>query len=242
MNEDRKVMRSARMLFEYCNSRTCDSCAFCNKVSKVCLVHEIVGTPCDVDFNHNPAVITIKKGLRKKRIKIIAENGEPTMVDKIRNLLIDKPNAGFDDLESVFKDVTRSVVVTFYDESKLMYGKANSLSHIREIKKNEKWERISRYFELNPDATLKSASLDLGLSYDSLGSYLTSKRKEGKSVTYRKVNGMKGKVFGKTKIIAEYFKKNPTATPKQCAKETGIDVKYVTYRRSALKKKGYFDN
>ena len=228
MKEDSKALRAAKILCEYCNERICGECIFQSKSTSACRVLDVIAS--GNDFNNLIKEIKIKPNLND------------TMAGKIRKLLSENPNAGRKELEEIFGEIKRSIVVTFYNEARLMYGRSGSLkTGIRKKREDEHWERVSKYFEQNPNTTLKDACIGLGTSYKTLLSYLHTKRREGKTVEYEKLNYMRGRMFGKTKQIYEFFKKNPLATVTECAEKMGIDPKYVSTRRWALQKKGLLD-
>ncbi len=232
MNEHSKALMSAKFLFNYCNGRPCRDCAFYD-LEVGCRIQEIVGKPSAYPFDEHPAVRAIRKDLRKKSF-----TPSSAMTEKIKDLLIANPNAGFADLQELFGTVTRSIVVIFYRESARMYGKGNSLTYKRKVKNEARWEKTYTYFKNNPDATLRQASRDLGCRYGSLVAYLNSQRKKGKVINYRRLVSSRGKLYGKTKVIADFFRGRPDATVKECAAETGINIEYVSQRFWALQKKG----
>lgn len=229
MREETRALKAAKLLFEYCNNTECEKCIFRNNELNKCFINKMVGEKSNLDFYETASFLSIKKNIKKKNITV-----KDTMVGKIRKILIENKNAGLNDLKKVFGKITRSIIVTFYKESKEMYGDSNSLKKDRYTKV----ELAKEYFKNNPESTLRQACLDLGCNYGNIGSYLLRIRKGGETVAYKRNYHNKGKLYGKTKQIYEFFKKYPVAKTVECAKQTGINVDYVSNRRSVLRKKG----
>lgn len=161
---------------------------------------------------------------RKKRTQ--TKYNVNLMSGKIRRILQENPDAGYDAMEREFGPLDRSIRVTFYRIHKEMFGTPGSLK--RGGKKAAPIRnKVIRYFADHPDHTINQCAAALGFSHMQVYEAIYRASMAGTEIPHKK-QGRGPSAASLSHDIREYFLTHPETTIRECARHVGAKPGYVS--------------